>query len=282
MNNIKIVVKNVDKAKTNIKKGVILLIRGGGVKSASAIGTIKALEDNNIPIVAVSGTSIGAIPAALLACGYKSDEILNIFIEYNNKLRKSSELMGGRGSVEIEINMYKLIGNMSFSSTRIPCYINATDGTLIHGEPFVFCNEVTPNYPLAKACRASASFPFFYKPFKTIINGNEFSFIDGGVTENTFIPDDKKHIIICTSFRSEREKRILNKKRLHHWEKTPYVAEKYADISLIPELENMNTTGSENDILKAYYLGYETTNSIIEKLLKEEIYVYKNNIDRRK
>ncbi|MFH2094198.1 MAG: patatin-like phospholipase family protein, partial [Bacteroidota bacterium] len=57
--------------------GVVL--SGGGAKGMSHIGVLKALEENNIPIDYVAGTSIGAIIAGLYAIGYSPEEMEVIF-----------------------------------------------------------------------------------------------------------------------------------------------------------------------------------------------------------
>ena len=52
-----------------------LVLSGGGAKGAAHIGVIKALEENNIPIDYITGTSIGAIIGSLYAMGYSPEEI---------------------------------------------------------------------------------------------------------------------------------------------------------------------------------------------------------------
>ena len=56
-----------------------LVLSGGGAKGLSHIGVIKALEENNIPIDYISGTSMGAIVAALYAIGYSPDDMIELF-----------------------------------------------------------------------------------------------------------------------------------------------------------------------------------------------------------
>ena len=51
-------------------QSVGLVLSGGGAKGIAHIGAIKALEDNNIPIDYITGTSMGAIVGALYAIGY--------------------------------------------------------------------------------------------------------------------------------------------------------------------------------------------------------------------
>ncbi|MBP6454930.1 MAG: patatin-like phospholipase family protein, partial [Bacteroidales bacterium] len=50
-------------------QSVGLVLSGGGAKGLSHIGVIKALEENNIPIDYVAGTSMGAIVAGLYSIG---------------------------------------------------------------------------------------------------------------------------------------------------------------------------------------------------------------------
>lgn len=57
-----------------------LVLSGGGAKGAAHIGVIKALEDNNVPIDYVTGTSIGAIIGSLYAIGYTPDEMLELML----------------------------------------------------------------------------------------------------------------------------------------------------------------------------------------------------------
>ncbi|MDR1096674.1 MAG: patatin-like phospholipase family protein, partial [Tannerella sp.] len=57
-----------------------LVLSGGGARGAAHIGVIKALEENNIPIDYITGTSIGAIVGSLYAMGYTPDEMLELML----------------------------------------------------------------------------------------------------------------------------------------------------------------------------------------------------------
>lgn len=61
-----------------------LALSGGGVKGAAHIGVIKAFEESGIPIVAISGTSMGSIVAALYSMGYTPDEMFAL-VQYFGK-----------------------------------------------------------------------------------------------------------------------------------------------------------------------------------------------------
>lgn len=64
---------------TASSQSVGLVLSGGGAKGLSHIGVIKALEENNIPIDYIAGTSMGAIIGALYAIGVSPDQMLAMF-----------------------------------------------------------------------------------------------------------------------------------------------------------------------------------------------------------
>lgn len=56
-----------------------LVLSGGGAKGIAHVGLIKALEEHNVPIDYITGTSMGAIVGALYAMGYTPDEMMQLF-----------------------------------------------------------------------------------------------------------------------------------------------------------------------------------------------------------
>ena len=60
------------------KVGVVLC--GGGAKGAAHVGVLKVLEENNIPIDLIVGTSMGAIVGGLYAIGYSAAELDSLII----------------------------------------------------------------------------------------------------------------------------------------------------------------------------------------------------------
>ena len=71
--------------RTEDKPRVGLVLSGGGAKGIAHIGVIQALEENDIPIDCVAGTSAGAIVGSLYACGWTPEEILDLFTSKNFK-----------------------------------------------------------------------------------------------------------------------------------------------------------------------------------------------------
>jgi len=56
-----------------------LVLSGGGAKGLAHIGVLRALEENNIPVDYVTGTSMGSIVGALYSMGYTPDEMEQLF-----------------------------------------------------------------------------------------------------------------------------------------------------------------------------------------------------------
>ncbi|MBR6813335.1 MAG: patatin-like phospholipase family protein, partial [Tidjanibacter sp.] len=57
------------------RKKVGLVLSGGGAKGAAHISVLRVLEEAEIPIDYIAGTSMGAIVGGLYAIGYTPDEL---------------------------------------------------------------------------------------------------------------------------------------------------------------------------------------------------------------
>jgi len=57
---------------------VALVLSGGGAKGLAHVGALKALEENNIPIDCITGTSMGALVGGFYAAGYSTEEIVTL------------------------------------------------------------------------------------------------------------------------------------------------------------------------------------------------------------
>ncbi|NIA30788.1 MAG: hypothetical protein GWP06_12860, partial [Actinobacteria bacterium] len=58
-----------------------LALSGGGARGIAHIGVIIALEENNIPIDMIAGTSMGSIVGGLYAAGYSGTEMQKLVNE---------------------------------------------------------------------------------------------------------------------------------------------------------------------------------------------------------
>ena len=111
------------------KVGVVL--SGGGAKGMTHIGVIRALEENQIPIDYITGTSMGAIVGSLYAMGYTPDEMVELlksdefkrwssgevedkYIYYFKKNRPTPELFNIRLNFKDSLNLKPQIIPTSF------------------------------------------------------------------------------------------------------------------------------------------------------------------------
>lgn len=159
---------------------IALAMAGGGVKGAAHIGLIKALQEENIEISSISGTSIGSIVAALYALGYTPEEMLRLFKYFakelfkadgkylvnNMKQRKGIIGLGAWSGQKIEdaiTQCAKMKEKQNLADLEIPVRIPTVD--ILNGEKYVctnYClggkNEIQ-DISIGKAVRASASYP---------------------------------------------------------------------------------------------------------------------------
>ena len=185
-----------------------LCLSGGGVKGAAHIGVLKALEEKNVKIDYIGGTSSGSIVATLYAVGYKSDEIYNIFKKYCKDIKYIDiknifKLIFGiitTGSIIIDglnsgKSINKLINKMcnkkdiyNISDIKMPLAIpsvNMNTGEVVcftslkmraFSDNTVFVNDVK----IGNAVQASCSFPAIFSP----CDYKNCKLVDGGIREN--------------------------------------------------------------------------------------------------
>lgn len=165
-----------------------LVLSGGGAPGIAHIGMIKALEENNIPIDYITGTSIGAFIGGLYASGYSPDEMIKFFkssdfrkwrkieIKFPKKFFLPTHIINPK---EIQKGLEKLTceatkrSGGNFDSLFIPYRCVASD--VYRKESFIFCRG-----SLATAIRASMTFPFIFEATQV---DNHLLF-DGGIYNN--------------------------------------------------------------------------------------------------
>jgi NTE family protein len=69
-----------------------LVFSGGGASGLAHVGVLKALEENNIPIDFITGTSAGAMIGALYSIGYSAKEIEQLVLSDQFQLMAYGEL----------------------------------------------------------------------------------------------------------------------------------------------------------------------------------------------
>jgi NTE family protein len=188
-----------------------LVLSGGGAKGLAHIGVLQALEEHDIPIDYVVGNSMGALIGGLYAAGYSPEQMKALlgnpdtyqFLRGNTKkdyffFQKYEEdaswvtipfAIDEGLHARIPFNVYNIqdldymimeyfakaaaASGYNFDSLMVPFRCVATD---IDSSKIVVLSEGD----LAKAVRASLTFPFFVRPIKV----DEKLLFDGGMMDN--------------------------------------------------------------------------------------------------
>jgi NTE family protein len=156
------------------QKKVGLALGSGSSRGWAHLGVIKALQENNIPIDYIAGTSIGAYVGAICASG-KTEEFSRIVLEMDWKkvvslLDLSMSLTGfleGRKVMDLADDIMK---SQIFEDLEIPLRVIAAD--LKKGEEIIISDG-----SVREAVRASISIPGVFRPveYKGVIC------VDGGI-----------------------------------------------------------------------------------------------------
>ena len=154
------------------------LFGGGAIRGMAYIGTIRALEELGIEYDIIGGSSVGAIIAALIASGYKSYELENLFMKVNFDLFKDIHLGMGRAFAiskgEIFLNwLNELLSkknenvrgkHVTFKDMDKNLVIITTNLSKFTSQEF--SKAVTPDFEIAQAIKISSSMPGLMAPYK--------------------------------------------------------------------------------------------------------------------
>ncbi len=196
----------------NAQQKIGLVLSGGGANGFAHIGVLKALEENEIPIDYITGTSAGAFIGSMYAAGYSPEEmeayvmsddfkittsgklhptqeflfreddenagIVNFSLAQNNLLKKSLPT-NFTSSTLMDYEMMLKLGVVSastgdnFDSLFVPFRCVASD--IANKKTVIFKDG-----HLNEAVRASMTYPFYYKPLRI----DSILLFDGGLYNN--------------------------------------------------------------------------------------------------
>ena len=183
-----------------------LALSGGGIKGFAHIGILKGLKAHGIRPNWISGSSAGAVIAALYAIGYSPNDIEKIAYSSYRGLIDLNYLGFIKGAVQfaigteisldglikgnrIETLLEELTDGRTMREVNIPLAITAVD--INDGRTIIFVSnrnrmdevkgvEYREEVKISSAVRASISIPVIFRP--KIIDGVRL--VDGGVTDN--------------------------------------------------------------------------------------------------
>ena len=209
----------------NAQERIGLVLSGGGATGFAHIGVLKALEENDIPIDFITGTSAGALVGSLYAVGYSPEQIeafvlsdefqimaagdihpqqrfifreedqdasmFGVSLAQDSILKKSLPTNFTSSSL-LDYNMMRILGPASasngydFDKLFVPFRCVASD---IASKRSVILKDGHLN----EAVRASMSYPFFFKPIKIdgvlLFDGGLYNNFPANVMYEAFNPD---------------------------------------------------------------------------------------------
>jgi NTE family protein len=178
-----------------------LVLSGGGAPGIAHIGVLKALEENDIPVDYITGTSIGAFIGGLYASGYSPDEMIQFFKSADFKKLKKLDIRFPKKffipthiiqTQRIQTGLEKLTTQATkrsaenFDSLFVPFRCVASD--VYRKVPYVFYHG-----NLATAIRASMTFPFIFEATKVdnrlLFDGGIYNNFPADIMQQSFHPD---------------------------------------------------------------------------------------------
>lgn len=198
-----------EKVAVNFPK-IGLALSGGGARSISQLGVLRALEEKNIPIEFIVGTSMGSVVGGLYSAGYSTDDLDSLLQKTDwgsffstqqssrNDLFIDQKITEDRAIVSFRIDGLKpLIPTSISSGQRAANFLNlaainapiqaeesydnlrnkfrAISSDLISGKEIIIDKG-----PLGLAMRASSSVTLLLPPVKV----DSLLLVDGGLVSN--------------------------------------------------------------------------------------------------
>lgn len=221
------------------RKKVGLVLSGGGAKGVAHIGVLKVLEEAEVPIDYIAGTSMGAIIGGLYAIGYTTGELdslvrnqdwlallsdrvsrrdkllsekevtdtylVSLALDLKKKFSIPAGVLAGQSVLNLlnEMTIGYHDDNLDFNSLPIPFACVAYD--IVTGNEVVFRSGNLPT-----AIRASMSIPGAFAP----VQKDGMVLVDGGIYNNfpvDVVKDMGAEIIIGVDLSSgELDQETLN------------------------------------------------------------------------
>ena len=207
-----------------------LALSGGGIRGIAHAGVLKALEENNIKIDAIGGTSSGSLIATLYALGYSPYYIYILFKRYASEItqinagailsglgnfmkNKKILLLGLKTGNSIEKAFDELASRKGIKNvgeiTKMPIVIPTVD--IGESKEYIFTNNIPKSkkkdkyitdISIGKAVRASSSFPAVFCPCEY----KKHKFLDGGALDNVPVVEVRKQgvdKVIAVNFKAD-------------------------------------------------------------------------------
>ena len=281
-----------------------LVLSGGGAKGMTHIGIIRALEENNIPIDYITGTSMGAIIGSLYAMGYSPDDMEALLrsedfkrwysgqVEpkygyYFKQNRPTPEFFNIRFSfkdslhIKPQILPTSMVNPIQMNLVFVELFARAT--AACNGDfnrlfvPFrCIASDVYNKRPLimrkgdlGDAVRASMSFPFVFKPIEI----DSVLAYDGGIYNNfptdimreDFRPGVIIGSVVAANPSKPKENDLMSQLENMIMQKTDYTLPDSLGIIMTFKYDDVSLLDFDR-LQELHYIGYNRTISLMDSI----------------
>jgi len=150
---------NEGSASLSVRPGIGLALGGGFARGFAHLGVLRVLEENQIPVSHIAGSSVGSILGAAYASGAPLSRIMATCrtLRLRDIARWRVSRLGLASNQRLGNLIERVFESRQFEDLKIPMAVVATD--LSTGEPVVFTQG-----NLVDAIRASCAFPGLFEP----------------------------------------------------------------------------------------------------------------------
>lgn len=268
-------IENYDEFTANynsLKRPVVgLALSGGGARAMVNFGVVKALEEEGIPIDFMTGTSMGAIVAAMYGSGLNTEQMLEV-VTTTSFGRLVDLGIGGGGSLletkKLNVFLEEVVPNKRLGNFEIPAALLSFE--LNEGKKYL-----TTQGRISEVIQSSYSIPLY---FPTENRGDKY-FMDAGILEATPAKSASvlgaDFVIATTSF-SDREYKKINSAgasidrflNILQDNYSQQIIKNYADFVIDIDVSDYNFMDF-NQAEKLVNLGYKSTKKIIPSLKRK-------------
>lgn len=287
---------------TSTAQKVGLVMSGGGARGLAHIGVIKALEENNIPIDYVAGTSMGAIIASLYAMGYSPEEmeeiiasekfkrwysgkmskddifyfrrneerpdILNLRIETKDSIRLVMPTLNLIDPTQMNLGFLEIFSaanaacKSNFDSLMVPFRCVASD---VYNKKQIIYSDGD----LSDAIRASMTFPLVFKPIKKdsvlVYDGGIYNNFPADVMQQDFAPDYIIGSVVSKNPPIPKESDLMSQLENLIMDKSNYSIPDSTGIVVNMKLDEISLLEFDK-LQKLSELGYIKTNELMDSI----------------
>lgn len=281
-----------------------LVLSGGGAKGLTHIGIIRALEENNIPIDYITGTSMGAIVGSLYAMGYTPDEMealiksddfkrwysgqiedkyvfylrnheptpefFDIKLSFKDSTSVSTQFIPNSVVDPIQMNVafLKLYAGATAQCrgdfNRLFVPFRCVASDVYHKKQLVFSTG-----DLGNAVRASMSFPFMFKPIEIdsvlVYDGGIYNNFPTDVMMEDFKPDFLIGSVVASNPTKPNEGDMMGQIENMIMQKTDYSVPDSTGILMSFKYDDVSLMDFDK-VDRLVKIGYDRTMSLMDSI----------------